>query len=265
MAEAKVDGVTPGEWTMDFDAAKTLAGEKKLPLILNFSGSDWCGWCKIMEKNVFAEQEWKDYASDNIVMVLIDFPKDKSLVPEKYVERNDELKEAHGVRGFPTFVVLDDDAETVLGRLSAGRDKTPAAFIAELQPLLRYRTGAIEKYAKTLSEADRKKYLAITKGMSDNKMLIKKAKERIAAAEKEIETLEEGTAGLEAAAAEFRAAQLGEDKLKEYQALKAKLEKAEKALQAWLATSPERSEENQQKFQSFNAEISETAGNLAKF
>ena len=43
-AETDLNGITPGKWTMDFDAAKKLANEKKLPILLNFSGSDWCGF-----------------------------------------------------------------------------------------------------------------------------------------------------------------------------------------------------------------------------
>ena len=65
--------------------------------MLNFTGSDWCGWCKLMDKEVFAKDEWKTFAAENVVLVTLDFPKDKSIVPEKYVARNKELQEA--VRG----------------------------------------------------------------------------------------------------------------------------------------------------------------------
>ena len=110
-----------------------MAAEKKLPILLNFSGSDWCGWCKLMEKNVFSEPKWKDYAKDNLMMVVLDFPKNTKLVPEKFVKRNDELKAKYEVEGFPTFIVLDDDASTVLGQLGAGQDTTPESFAAEVR------------------------------------------------------------------------------------------------------------------------------------
>ena len=79
----QTEGAKVGHWTMDFDAAKKMAAEKNLPLMLNFTGSDWCGWCKLMDKNVFAEKEWQDYAGENALLVTLDFPKDKSIVPEK--------------------------------------------------------------------------------------------------------------------------------------------------------------------------------------
>lgn len=131
-ADVDVDRATVGKWTMDIDAARALAKKKRLPVLLNFTGSDWCGWCKLMDKNVFNKQEWLDYAADNLVLVFIDFPKGKGLVPQKYVARNQRLKDEYGAKGFPTYVVLDLDAETVLARLGAGQEKTPKSFIAEI-------------------------------------------------------------------------------------------------------------------------------------
>lgn len=142
------EGAEVGKWTMDFDAASKLAGEKKLPMLLNFTGSDWCHWCKIMDKNVFAGQAWKDYAAENVVLVTFDFPKDKNIVPEKYVERNNTLKTKFGVRGFPTYMILDSDAETKIGQLGAGKDKTPESFIKEFKAATRMSASAIEEYVK---------------------------------------------------------------------------------------------------------------------
>jgi protein disulfide-isomerase len=123
------EGAKVGEWTMDFDAAKALAKEKKLTILMNFTGSDWCGWCKLMDKNVFSTEQWKSYATQNLVTVFIDFPKNKSLVPEKLVERNKALSDKFEVQGYPTYIVLASDGEKQLGRLSASRDATPANFI----------------------------------------------------------------------------------------------------------------------------------------
>lgn len=142
------EGAEVGKWTQDFDSAKKLAGEKKLPMLLNFTGSDWCGWCKIMDKNVFAGEAWKEYASENAVLVTIDFPKDKSIVPEKYVARNKELQAQFGVQGFPTYVVLDSDATTQIGQLGAGKEKTPESFIEEFKGTLKMSAAAIEEYIK---------------------------------------------------------------------------------------------------------------------
>ena len=150
--KVQLGGAEIGVWTMDFDAASKLAAEKKVPMMLNFTGSDWCGWCKLMDKNVFAEAEWKKYAAENVVLVTLDFPKDKTIVPEKFVERNEKLQAKFGVRGFPTYVVLDSDGETKLGQLGAGRDKTPPSFVEEFKGVSRLSASNIAAYAKANPE-----------------------------------------------------------------------------------------------------------------
>ena len=144
----QTEGAAVGKWTMDFDAAAKLAGEKKLPMMLNFTGSDWCGWCKIMDKNVFAEAEWQKFAADHVVLVTLDFPNDKSVVPEKYVARNAKLQSEFGVQGYPTYVVLDSDGKTKLGQLGAGQEKTPASFIGEFKAAIKLSPSNVEAYVK---------------------------------------------------------------------------------------------------------------------
>ncbi|MFC1671989.1 thioredoxin family protein, partial [Planctomycetota bacterium] len=187
---ADVKGATLGTWTMDLGAAKKLAAQKKLPILLNFTGSDWCGWCKLMEKNVFTKPEWKAYAKKNLLMVALDFPKDKSIVPEKYVKRNDELKNMYGVEGFPTFIVLDDDGDTVLGRTGAGQEKTPESFEGEVAQFCRYRDAEVARYAKGLKPADRTAYRKIIDEIAVCRKAMEDQKQQVAAAQKKVEELE---------------------------------------------------------------------------
>ncbi len=146
--KVQIDGAKVGHWTMDYAAAAKLAKEKNLPMMLNFTGSDWCGWCKLMDKGVFAKDEWKAYAAKNAVLVTIDFPNDQDIVPEKYVARNKELQRQFGVQGYPTYIVLDSDGETQLGKLGAGRDKTPSSFIEEFKGVTRFSSASVAAYAK---------------------------------------------------------------------------------------------------------------------
>ncbi len=156
----------PGVWTQDINAAKAVAKEKGLPILLNFTGSDWCGWCKLMDKSVFSQPEWKAYAEQKLMLVTLDFPQDKSIVPEAYVERNAQLQKQFGVRGYPTYVLLDSDGETVLGQLGAGRDKTPASFSKEVDQLLQFSAAGIAAYLNTLSPEDKAAYQAIVDEIS---------------------------------------------------------------------------------------------------
>ena len=136
-ASVDTDGAHMGQWTQDYDAALKLAKDKNLPIMLKFTGSDWCYWCKLMDKNVFAYDKFYDYAKNNLVLVTIDFPRDKSIVPEKFQARNKELGSKYGIRGVPTFVILSPDGQKELGRLQAGKDKTVDSFIDEIKGVLK--------------------------------------------------------------------------------------------------------------------------------
>ncbi len=207
-AEDKVqlDGAEVGKWTMDFDAAVELAAKKKLPMMLNFTGSDWCGWCKLMDKGVFAQDEWKKYATKNVLLVTLDFPKDKNIVPEKYVSRNNALKEQFGVRGYPTYVVLDSDGKSKIGQLGAGRDKTPASFIEEFKGVVRMSASGIGAFIKA-----------------------------------------------------------NPDKADAYKAAIKESKDAKDALNNWIATKPQRNEENNKKFAAFQERIKAATAKLQDF
>lgn len=263
--DVDLKGAVPGKWTMDLDAATKLAAKTQLPILIDFSGSDWCGWCKLMDKNVFAKQEWQDYAKTSMIMVLIDSPKDKSIVPEEYVERNEKLKEEYGVEGFPTFILLDSDGETELTRLGAGKDKTPAKFIQEITIASRYRSAEVERYTKTLKDNKKAEYLNLVRGITAKNDTIKAKKQQITEAYENIKSAQTQIAELKLKAAEFRAAGMGADKLKEYKALEGDMEKAKAELEAWLKSEPEKSEANMKKFQSMSGEIKDISSQLAEF
>ncbi len=147
------EGVAPGKITQDYDAAMAYAKEKKLPVLLIFTGSDWCGWCKIMDANVFTKPEWIESTKDTLVQVWIDFPKDKSLVPEKYHARNKKLSEKYSIEGYPTYCVLGSDG-SIIDKLGAGKTKTPESFKAEIDKLLIMTNAGIKRFCTTLKSED---------------------------------------------------------------------------------------------------------------
>ena len=99
-------------WITDFEQAKKLAKEKNIPILADFSGSDWCGWCIKLDKEVFSKQKFKDYAKDNYVLLMLDFPKRTKLDP-KLAAQNQKLLKKYGVRGFPTILILDADGKVI--------------------------------------------------------------------------------------------------------------------------------------------------------
>ena len=129
---ARVDGAEPGEWTHDWDAATAAAKKDGKPVFVNFTGSDWCGWCKLLKRQVFTQPEWGAWASNHVYLVHLDFPNDKALVPEKYRERNWELSRRYKVGGYPTCYLLDPATLEPLGRFGASRDANAADFVEKV-------------------------------------------------------------------------------------------------------------------------------------
>lgn len=99
-------------WLTDFETAKKEAKEKKLPILVDFSGSDWCGWCIKLDKEVFSKPEFIEYAKKNFVLLLLDFPKSNKQDKATKI-RNTELAQKYKVQGFPTILILDADGNVL--------------------------------------------------------------------------------------------------------------------------------------------------------
>lgn len=97
-------------WLTDLKEAKKQAAEKQVPILADFSGSDWCGWCKKLDKEVFSQAAFQDYAHTNLVLLLVDFPR-STPQPERVVKQNQALQERFQIEGFPTVLLLDADGK----------------------------------------------------------------------------------------------------------------------------------------------------------
>jgi len=121
-------------WLTDFEQAQKEAAARNLPILVDFSGSDGCGWCIKLDKEVFSKSEFKEYAEENVVLFLADFPQRKEL-PATVKAQNEKLSNQYGVRGFPTVLLLDADGE-VLGR-TGYKAGGPAEYVKHLKSLLK--------------------------------------------------------------------------------------------------------------------------------
>jgi thioredoxin-related protein len=104
-------------------------------VLLDFTGSDWCGWCKKFDKDVLSTDKFAAYAKSKLVLVQLDFPRHK---PQDAALRqaNGQLARRFGVSGFPTFVLLSS-AGKELGRQVGYAKGGPDAFIAKLDGFCR--------------------------------------------------------------------------------------------------------------------------------
>ena len=92
-------------WFTDINQASALSNSTKKPVFAFFTGSDWCGWCHKLEKEVFAKPEFITWAKNNVVLLELDFPRRKQL-PENLIQQNQSLQQFFGVKGYPTIWVF---------------------------------------------------------------------------------------------------------------------------------------------------------------
>lgn len=137
-------------WFDDFDEAAAFAKEQGKDLLVDFTGSDWCGWCIKLHDEVFQFDSWMEAAQKDYVLVALDFPRAeeiKAKVPNP--ERNAELQAKYGIRGFPTILLMTADGE-VFG--STG-----------------YQAGGPEKYLEHMAELRKgREQLMAAKSIADD-------------------------------------------------------------------------------------------------
>ncbi len=97
-------------WSTDYQASIAAAASAKKPILLEFTGSDWCPPCMKQNKDVFEQAAFEDYAKDKLMLVKLDFPRRKEQAPE-IKESNQQLAAQYAVQGFPTIILLSPDGK----------------------------------------------------------------------------------------------------------------------------------------------------------
>ena len=121
-------------WTESLSVATTRATQEGKPILANFTGSDWCGWCIRLDREVFSTPEFATWAEKHVVLLKVDFPQARALSAET-VRQNDALAAKYRVEGFPTIVFLKADG-TVIGQTGYVPGGA-ATWIAEANRLLK--------------------------------------------------------------------------------------------------------------------------------
>lgn len=100
------------DWKENLEQAVAQAKKENKAVLVNFTGSDWCIWCKRLNSEVFTQKEFEDYADKNLVLVKLDFPKD---IPQSQETKiyNNTLAQKFGIQGFPTILIMNSKGELV--------------------------------------------------------------------------------------------------------------------------------------------------------
>jgi len=146
------------KWYTDLDEAKAVAAKENKPLLVDFTGSDWCGYCIKLHAEVFDKPEFAEFAK-GYVLVELDFPNKKPQPPEEKA-KNKATQAKFGVSGFPTVLLLDAKNGEAYGRQSGyGPGSGPKAYIEKLSAFKNTAEGrlALGAEAKKAAEASAKR------------------------------------------------------------------------------------------------------------
>ncbi len=122
-------------WQLNFDQAKAEARQNHKFILLNFSGSDWCGPCIRLKKEVFESSDFQQVAATTLVLVRADFPRlARNQLDARQIAHNEALAETYNRQGkFPFTVLLDDTGRVVQEWDGYPKSMTVASFIETIQ------------------------------------------------------------------------------------------------------------------------------------
>lgn len=129
-------------WLVDMEEAYAISSKEGKPILANFTGSDWCGWCKKLDADVFSKPEFQTWAKKNVVLLELDFPRRKQ-IPQKYREQNAALQNAMRITGYPTIYLLDMQKDAATGKMNinalgrAGYTASSADFIKTIEGFMK--------------------------------------------------------------------------------------------------------------------------------
>lgn len=133
-------------WTHDFAGAKKEAAEGKKDLLMDFTGSDWCGWCIKLNDEVFKHDAFKTGVKDKFVLVELDYPRDQSKISDETKKQNAELKDTYAIQGYPTILLCDAEGKPYAktGYQPGGPEK----YVEHLDELRKNRETRDEAFTK---------------------------------------------------------------------------------------------------------------------
>lgn len=122
-----------GDFLTDFETAKKKAAKDNKPLLVKFTGSDWCPPCIKLDKEVFSKKDFKSAVEKDFVVVILDFPRKKEL-PAEQTKANKEVAKKYGLKSYPTVMLMDQKGKV-------------------FKSMSGYSGGGVEPYLKVLKDS----------------------------------------------------------------------------------------------------------------
>jgi thioredoxin-related protein len=124
---------SPISWLGDFNRAQTEAQQSHKLILINFSGSDWCGPCIRLRKEILESTTFENYAAGHLLLVRADFPRQKkNQLSKEQVKLNETLADKYNADGKFPFTLLVDEHGKVLKQWDGFPDETPEKFVEQI-------------------------------------------------------------------------------------------------------------------------------------
>lgn len=124
-------------WQYNFEKAKEIALKERKPIILVFSGSDWCGPCIKLDNQIWKSDEFKTYSAKNYILVKADFPRKKSnSLSKEQLAHNENLAEKYNKKGYFPMVIVFNTEGILIGE-TGYKNLLPKEYIQHLQTFIK--------------------------------------------------------------------------------------------------------------------------------
>lgn len=133
-AGALMHSALGSEWLTDVSAAKEKAAKENKAIMMDFTGSDWCGYCIKLKKAVFDTPEFEKFAAEKLVLVEVDFPSKKKQ-PAELKKANEKLRDQYKIEGYPTLQFIDAKGK-VLGQIVGYEGEKPKEWIQKAEQIV---------------------------------------------------------------------------------------------------------------------------------
>ena len=100
-------------WSPDFKTALKKSRKEKKPVLIYFTGSDWCGPCKVLDRDLFHTEKFKALSDKNLILLEVDLPRRVDLLSTEKLKENFYLKNKYKVKSFPTMILVNHRGKVV--------------------------------------------------------------------------------------------------------------------------------------------------------
>lgn len=131
---SRAERMSSHDWKTSFSESVQLSADSGKPILAFFTGSNWCGWCKVLNSQILETPMFVEWAKENVIMLELDFPTDYEQSQE-IKDQNQQLQKMYGITGFPTIIVMDANGKPIIQL--GYEDVSPSVYAAKIEAAIK--------------------------------------------------------------------------------------------------------------------------------